>query len=292
MNGIALAIESGSISWSRSMRRPAASFDTQVPSVSSQLVTPPTPRSSGQSAPPVPPPPRSGPSGRCGWRAAPPRSRSPRPLPRRHADIAAGRQAPVMRLDRGAIDQLHQPFDIAQLRIRESAPEASRPAARNSAPAAAPRPPPPALRPAPCAPLFTSALSQASELARVKLLHARCRSRGPRASRQGRSAWSDRGSDPPADAAPSRAALSPALSRPRLGHAFACAAASLPKASISAVRVACAPVSSSQGSASGSFSRFSLGEGLDQVDRACRAPPRRPSSGALAASPSATACAR
>src|SRR6202043_2649801 len=41
-------------------------------------------------------------------------------LLRSHADIAAWGQAPVVRLDDGAIDELRQSFDIAQLRVRES----------------------------------------------------------------------------------------------------------------------------------------------------------------------------
>ena len=35
------------------------------------------------------------------------------------ADIATGRQAPIMRLDRGAIGHFHQPLDIAQLGVRK-----------------------------------------------------------------------------------------------------------------------------------------------------------------------------
>ena len=214
-------------------------------------------------------------------------------LLRRDADIAAGRQAPVMRLRSSARStQLHQPLDIAQLRIREALLQPVGLLARSSAAAAAPRRPPPAPPPAPCAPVLTSALSHSVRHPARPAPSRRCRSPGPRASPQGRSAWSGRGSAPPAGAAPPAPRAARHCRAPPCPSALACAAASVPNASMSAVSVACALVSSSHGSASGSFSRFTLGEGLDQVDQLAerllerrqrrRAPPR----------PSATACAR
>ena len=144
---------------------------------------------------------------------------------------------------------------------RGSAPAASRPASRNSAPAAAPRPPSARAASSALRARFTSALSQASEsrasssftamsITRPASFAARsiCLVRSRQRSASGCSA-SARRIQPGIVARRARPRPSPAPPPP-------CRRPRYPPSS-----VACALVSSSHGSASGSSSRFTLAKG-------------------------------